>query len=211
MTTQLPRIWIITDPDHGGPVEPIRRALEGCPAGQVGVQLRAKRVSQRQLIAWGRELRAITAAVDSPLVVNQRADVARIIGADGVHVPEHGLPIGELRRVFPELAILGVSRHDRSGLQVARDDRVTYAFLSPVFEVPGKVPPIGVEGFERAIAGIDLPIFALGGIGLGRASPWVSAGAYGVAVRRAIYDTPDPRRALRLLLRELDKTGGTPD
>ena len=98
MTPALPRIWIITDPSHpDGPVIPARRALEKSRPGLVGVQLRAKRASDRQLLQWGRELRAVTRATGSVLLVNRRADVAQIVGADGVHLPERGLRATDIR------------------------------------------------------------------------------------------------------------------
>ncbi len=206
MPTKLPRIWIITSPDHqAGPVASVRRALEGRAGGQIGVQLRAKRTSDRALIEWGRELRVLTESVGSPLVVNQRADVAHIIGADGVHLPETGLLIAQIRHQWPSLEMIGVSRHDRAGLVAAQETGATYAFLSPVREVPGKNPPIGVEGFRRAIAGLQIPVFALGGIGLEEVEPLLDAGAQGVAVQRAVCDAEEPRIVLDGFLSRLDK------
>ena len=206
MPGELPRIWIITSPDHrDGPIAAVRRALDGARGGQIGVQLRAKHVPDRTLVDWGRELRAITAAAGSPLLVNQRADVAHIIGADGVHLPESGLPIAQIRHRWPRLEMIGVSRHDRAGLVAAQEAGATYAFLSPVFEVPGKNPPIGVEGFRHAIVGLQIPVFALGGIGLDDVEPLLEAGAHGVAVRRAVYDAEEPRIAVDRFLSKLDK------
>ena len=206
MPTKLPQIWIITSPDRlTGPIASVRRALEGRVGGQVGVQLRAKRASDRALIEWGRELRELTASTGSPLVVNQRPDVAHIIGADGVHLPETGLPIARTRHQWPSLETIGVSRHDRAGLVAAQEAGATYAFLSPVFEVPGKNPPIGVEGFRRAIAGLRIPVFALGGIGLEDVAPLLDAGARGVAVQRAVYDAEEPRIVVDGFLGRLDK------
>jgi thiamine-phosphate pyrophosphorylase len=205
VSRSLPRIWIITDPTHAdGPVAPIRRALEACPSDLVGVQLRATDAPDRQLVAWARELRAITSAAGSVLSVNRRPDIAQIVAADGVHLPERGFMPQDVARHWPRIEIIGVSRHDRAGLQAARREAASYAFLSPVFEVPGKVEPIGIEGFARAIADVGIPTFALGGLTLERVRGVMGTGAAGVAVRRAIYGASDPGEALRRLLRELD-------
>jgi len=207
MSVGLPRIWIVTDPDHrDGPVTPIRRALDGCPAGVLGVQLRAKRVPDRQLVAWGRELRKLTADLGALLTVNRRPDVAQIVGADGVHLPELGIPPIEIQRYWPALRIVGVSRHDRAGLEAAEREQASYAFLSPVFHVPGKASPIGLHGFGGAIADVGMPTYALGGIGPEDLRPALSMGAFGVAIRRAIYGAEDPNEALRRILSELDKS-----
>lgn len=205
MDAGLPRIWIITDPTHpDGPVPPIARALDGCTPGAAGVQLRAKQVPDRQLVRWGRELRALTLACRSPLTVSRRPDVAQIIGADGVHLPESALGPAEIRAEWPDIGLIGASRHDRAGIERARADGATFAFLSPVFEVPGKDSPIGIEGFRAAIAGIGIPTYALGGITVSDVAPLIAAGAYGIAVRRAIYRANEPGAALDALYRELD-------
>jgi len=206
MTGGLPRIWIITDPRHpDGPVTPIRRALEGCSPGLVGVQLRAKGVSDRQLVEWGRELRSLTHAAGCALTVNRRVDLAEIVGADGAHLPERGLPAPEVRRQWPKLAMIGVSRHDRQGLVQAAKDEASYAFLSPIFEVPGKASPIGIDGFGRAIAHVGIPTYALGGIGPEHLCGLIAAGAVGVAICRAIYGASQPDEVLRRFSRALDK------
>ncbi len=207
MSTRLPRIWIITDPSHpDGPVAPLRTALHGCPPGLVGVQVRAKRVSDRRLAAWGRELRALTARAGCALCINQRADVAQIVQADGVHLPERGLSPSDVRAQWPELPMIGASRHDAVGLSVAAQEGASYAFLSPVFEVPEKAEPLGVGGFERAIADVEIPTYALGGITPGDVAPLFDAGAHGIAIRRAIYGASHPRETLERFLRELDKS-----
>lgn len=206
MTQGLPRIWIITDPGHpDGPVAPIRRALEGCPPGIVGVQLRAKQVPDRQFVQWGRELRLLTRAAGSVLTVNRRPDVAEIVGADGVHLPELGLPATAIREQWPSLPMIGVSRHDRAGLEAAERAQASYALLSPVFAVPGKARPIGIHGFREAIVGVGIPTYALGGIGPEDLKPVLSAGAFGIGIRRAIYASGQPQEALRRFVRELDK------
>lgn len=203
---RLPRVWIITNPDHPtGAVAPVRRALDGQAGAQIGVQLRAKRVTDRKLIDWGHELRASTTSARSLLVINQRPDVAHIVGADGVHLPETGLPIAKIRGTWPHLQTIGVSRHDRAGLIAAQEAGATYAFLGPVFEVPDKNPPMGLEGFRSAIEGLQIPVFALGGIGPNEIEPLLEAGARGVAVRRAVYDAQDPVIVIARLLRGLDK------
>jgi thiamine monophosphate synthase len=88
----------------------------------------------------------------------------------------------------------------------AEQERATYAFLSPVFNVPGKAQPIGIHGFRAAIADVGIPTYALGGI---REQDWgalLAAGAFGVAIRRAIYAVSDPGEALQRYVRELDKS-----
>ena len=206
MSDRLPRIWIITDPDHpDGPIAPLRQALADCPRGLVGIQLRAPAASDRELTRWGRELRTMTERTGCALTINRRADIAKIVSADGVHLPERGLPPSILRTRWPELPMIGTSRHDGAGHSDAGRDGAHYAFLSPVFDVPGKGEPIGLEGFRAAIDGVGIPTYALGGMTADAVRPVLDAGGHGVAIRRAIYRSAEPRETLRRFLRELDK------
>jgi thiamine-phosphate pyrophosphorylase len=138
------------------------------------------------------------------LVINRRPDVAQIVGADGVHLPELGLPPEDVRQRWPALQLVGLSRHDRAGLEAARRERASYAFLSPIFEVPGKNRPIGIHGFRTAIADVGIPTYALGGIEARDVKALLAAGAFGVAIRRAIYASTQPDETLQGFVRELD-------
>ena len=189
-----------------GPVEPIAEALRGCEPGVVGVQLRAKASPDHDLVAWGRRLRSVTRAAGCPLVINGRPDVAQIVEAEGVHLPERGLPIAEVRAGWPTLALVGVSRHDRNGLLEARRGGADFAFLSPVFAVPEKSEPIGVDGFREAIAAVGIPTYALGGVNTEHVAALCRAGAAGVAVRRILHEAASPQTVLEAFLRTLDNS-----
>jgi thiamine-phosphate pyrophosphorylase len=102
-----------------------------------------------------------------------------------------------------------VSRHDRAGLEEAAREGASYAFLSPIFDVPEKNPPMGVDGFRRAIAGVGIPTYALGGLGPEHVAALTEAGACGVAVRRVIYAAARPEEVLGRFVRALDKSPAT--
>lgn len=184
----------------------------GAPAG-VAVQLRAKSASARELYEAASALRPITRAAGALLLVNARLDVAIAAGADGVHLPERGLPPSAVRARMPD-AWVGVSCHDARGLARATAEGADYAVLGPIGPVPGKGAPLGVEGFRALLARAPrtgaprgsrpLPVLALGGIGAGDAPALLEAGAHGVAVIRAVVGASDPAEALASMLRALD-------
>jgi len=93
------------------------------------------------------------------------------------------------------------------GLAAAERGGASYAFLSPVFTVPGKAAPMGIHGFRDAIADVDIPTYALGGIEAQDLKPLIAAGAFGVAIRRAIYGNDRPQESLSRFLSALDKAG----
>ena len=206
---RLPRIWLLTMPeDPRGPVEPIERALADCPPGEAGVQLRAKESSDRDILRWGRALREVTRRHQCPLLVNGRVDLAMLVEADGVHLPERNVGIDAVRALSQKPLFVGHSCHDRYALERARDAGADFAFLSPLFEVPGKAPPIGIEGFASAIDGVGIPTFALGGIEPMHVGPAIRGGAAGIALRRPIY-RDSPSTSLAAYRHEFDKHSKT--
>ncbi len=168
------------------------------------MQLRLKGRSTRELLEVGRALRSMTHEVAALLLVNERPDLALALGADGVHLPESGLEIRDVRRLLGVDAWIGRSCHDRAGLERAVDEGADYATLSPLFSVPGKSAPLGVSGFSEARAGIELPVLALGGIDETSLGDARAAGADGVALIRGAYRSGDPEATVSAILRLLD-------
>ena len=91
------------------------------------------------------------------VLVNSRPDIAELTGARGVHLPETGLDPRGVRRSFPGL-LIGVSRHDRAGLDRAREEGADFALLGPAFQTPGKEDRVlGMIRLEEILKGVDLP------------------------------------------------------
>ncbi|MDD9947366.1 MAG: thiamine phosphate synthase [Myxococcales bacterium] len=204
-------LLLITDPTLGsGLVDQVGAALAGCHGcgRRVAVQLRAKRLSTRELVAAGRALRQITSAAGSALLVNDRLDVARVCEADGVQLPEAGMEVEDARRALGEAALIGVSRHDLHGIQRAARAGADFATLSPVHAVAGKGEALGISGVQRIIDQLapPIPVYALGGVGPADAQPLLAAGARGIAVIRAVLGQESPGKATAAILDALTRT-----
>jgi thiamine-phosphate pyrophosphorylase len=198
-------LYLITDPALDVDlVSATRAVLEAVPRGRMAVQVRAKGSSTRELLALARALRIVTREHGALLLINERADLARLVGADGVQLPEQTLTPDEARAVLGEAALIGVSCHDARGLALAAEGRATFATLGPWGASPGKGAPLGEARFAELTRGAALPVLALGGVGPADVSGAAAAGARGVAVIRAIYAAPDPAAAARSLIRALD-------
>lgn len=200
---------IITDPAHAdGPVAPLAPLLaslrERPTPVPTAIQLRAKESTARQQLTWGQQLRSLTRAAGVGLLINTRVDVAKACSADGVHLPENGMPIEDARMLLGDKLLIGVSRHDRRGLLTAHAAGADFATLSPIWKVPGKNAPLGLETLGRLTGACPLPVLALGGIAADSIPQVIAAGAHGVAVCRAIYAAASPERALHRLLHFLD-------
>lgn len=195
-----PRLLWIT-PEHGE-LTPMLDALPHVPP-EVVVMLRRPHASGRELVAEGRALQATGRRV----IVNRRVDVALAMGACGVHLPERGLDVSDARKLLGVDRWIGVSRHDRAGLDAAARAGADYATLSPFAGVPGKGPALGPARFSELRRGVDLPVLALGGITKENAQSAIDAGADGLAVLRGGSDLAELAELLARVGRiELDRT-----
>ena len=191
MTFADRRLYLITGarPDLGAF---LAAAVNG---GVDVVQLREKTLADRELLLALIEAREVTHRLAVPLVVNDRPDLAALIGADAVHVGQDDLPVREARSFGVPV---GLSTHAPEEIDAAEAD---YLGVGPVHATPTK------EG--RAAVGLDLvryaaehatqPWFAIGGIDRTNVEEVVAAGATRIAVVRAIGDAADPEAAAREL------------
>ncbi|MEY4510263.1 MAG: hypothetical protein RLZZ450_2385 [Pseudomonadota bacterium] len=185
--------------------ERVKRALSAAEPGRVALLVREPGLPTRGLLELARALRQLTEARGVHLLISDRLDIALAVGADGVQLPELGFPPAAARAVLGAEALIGVSRHSREGLCEAAADGADYATLSPLHEVAGKSPPLGHGGFRAAIAGIGLPVFALGGVRVDDVPDVRTSGAHGVAVMREVLAADDPAARTRGLLEALAK------
>lgn len=176
----VPRLLWITP--EAGPLDAMLSQLDAA-CSRVTVLLR-RRATGRQLLEEGRALRAVCDRTGAALFVSARIDLARVLEAQGVHLPERGVEIADARRLFS--GVIGVSRHDRAGLAAAAS--ADYAVLSPFAATPGKGPPLGAEGFAAVLRDAPCPVLALGGITPRNASEALRAGAHGLAAIRGILE-----------------------
>jgi thiamine-phosphate pyrophosphorylase len=167
-------------------------------AGARLVQLRVKGLADRPWLAMARAARAAAGASGALLVVNDRADIARVVGADGLHVGQDDLAGADARGIVGPGVLLGVSTHDLDQLAAAARGPVDYVAIGPVFPTRTKANPdpvVGLEMVRRARAATSRPLVAIGGITRANARDVVEAGADGVAVISDLLDAPDLGRA----------------
>jgi thiamine-phosphate pyrophosphorylase len=170
------------------------------------LQFRAKGLSDRCFLDLAAEALAAARAGGAMLIVNDRPDVAVILGADGVHVGQDDLAPRQIRPLLPAGTLLGVSTHDVGQLERAAGEPVDYVAIGPVFPTRTKADPdpvVGLEMVRRARALSARPLVAIGGITEASARPVVDAGADGVAVVSALLSQPDLAAAVRRLLAAL--------
>jgi thiamine-phosphate pyrophosphorylase len=149
------------------------------------IQLREKQLTARTLFELTQQAVEITRGSDTALLVNDRADVARAAGADGVHLASDSIAAQLVRQTFGPNFLIGVSTHSQLELQNAKEAGADFAVFGPVFETSSKMPygaPLGLTTLQQAVAAVaPFPVLAIGGITSRNATECLRSGAAGVA------------------------------
>lgn len=164
------------------------------------LQLRAKSLDADAMLALADALVARASGYGSSVLVNDRADVARLSGAAGAHVGQDDLPPAAARRILGPDRILGLSTHTPEQVRDAAMAPVTYVAVGPVFGTATKetgYTAVGLELVALAAGVTHRPIVAIGGITLERAPAVVAAGASMVAVIGDLLAGGDPTARVR--------------
>jgi len=177
----LPRLYAVADRSFGDPVQLAVALFEG---GAQLVQIRNKTAGARALLA---EVEAVmrVAPPDARVVVNDRADVARIAAATGVHLGQRDLPAFLARKVLADGQIIGSSTHSLSQAIEADKTPVDYIAVGPVFSTTTKEnaePVVGLERLREICSQVRKPVVGIGGITLESARDVFDCGVASVAV-----------------------------
>lgn len=205
MAAPFPRLYAILDVDltRTRGFDPIQVFHAWLDAGVQLIQLRAKTMAGGPMLDLATRLAADARRGGAVFVVNDRADVARLSGADGVHVGQDDLSPADVRLLLPAPAVVGLSTHNERQLQAAATEPVSYVAIGPVFGTSSKEKPdpvVGVEGVRRAVElSPGRPVVAIGGITIERAPEIIGAGASSVAVISDLL-APDVRVRARQFL-----------
>ncbi|MDE3724274.1 thiamine phosphate synthase [Nocardiopsis sp. N85] len=204
-------LYLCTDArrERGDLAEFAEAALSG---GVDIVQLRDKGLEAREEIAALEVLREACERHGALLAVNDRADIARAVRADVLHLGRRDLPVPMARDIIGADPLIGRSNNDIDAARASAEEPGSdYFCVGPVWETPTKPgrPAAGTELVERAAAlNSDRPWFAIGGIDLDTVDRVLDAGARRVVVVRAITEAEDPRAAAAALrARVIDRQG----
>ena len=191
------RLIAITDNVRDGEEGLLHRASDAVRGGATCVQLRLKNVPARDLVRLAQEL---ARALEVPVIVNDRADVAIAAGAAGVHLGPEDVPAAAVRKISPPGFIIGVSVGAEAEAENAA--AADYAGIGPFFPTPSKNDAgvaIGARRFAELARLVGLPAVAVGGITADNAKEAIQAGAAGVAAIGSIFGASNPYEAARLV------------
>jgi thiamine-phosphate pyrophosphorylase len=166
--------YLITDRTS---LEDIGRALD---TGKVDlIQIREKHLSTHALIDHVRAVLELARPYGTPILVNSRLDIALACKAQGVHLPADSVSPRIVRRIVPAGFLIGISCHSIADLEAV--EGADFAVLAPIFDTPGKGPPLGLRYLAQAVHSVSIPVYALGGVTEERIAVCLRTGAAGVA------------------------------
>jgi thiamine-phosphate pyrophosphorylase len=178
-------------------------------AGATLFQIRAKTASGAAFLDATEAMLQRAEPFHATVIVNDRADVASVAGAHGVHVGQEDLPPAAVRAIAGSQAIVGLSTHTPEQIAAALRESVSYIAIGPVFGTGTKetgYAPVGLsrvrEAADRAHAAA-IPVVAIGGITVDTAPEVIEAGADAVAVIGGLLTSGDPGRTARAYLERL--------
>ena len=189
----IPPLYAILSPDiFPGSLDDWARRLAA--AGVQLIQFRDKHSSSAQLLAASRRLASLAAELQFRLIINDRADIAFLSGASGVHVGQDDLPIEAARKICGPGALIGISTHNLGQLRAAAATSADYIAVGPIFPTSTKQNPdpvVGLDFIREARSLTTKPLVAIGGITAERAPEVYAAGADSVAVAFDLATAPD--------------------
>lgn len=198
------RLYLVLEArPHGEDPRPL---LDAALRGGVDiVQLRDKELGDELLVAAAEPFRLACEEYDALFVLNDRPDLVRECGADGVHIGRGDMPVAEARALIGADRLLGLSASTVAELQDV--DGADYVGVT-AFTTPTKEDAVagGLDLIRVAARALSVPWFAIGGIELANVAAVAAAGAPGVAVVRAVRDAEDPEAAARALRAALDRS-----
>jgi thiamine-phosphate pyrophosphorylase len=182
---QLPKVYPITDArlsglSHAAQTE---KLIEG---GAQLIQLREKYAAPAEFYAEAEKALKIARQSEVKILINDRVDLALVLGADGVHLGQNDLPPAEARKILGDRAIIGFSTHSVEQAIAALKEPIDYIAIGAIFPTSTKEKPeaiLGLENLRRVRDAIgDFPLVAIGGITRENARSCFEAGADSVAV-----------------------------
>ncbi|MDO4261720.1 MAG: thiamine phosphate synthase [Eubacteriales bacterium] len=189
------RSWLKPGESLGGVVEEL---LQG---GVTCVQLREKRMGDRELLSCAEELLEVCRRYGVPLIINDRPDIAKRVGADGVHVGLADMEIRRARELLGDGYYIGSSAHSVQEALAAEAAGADYLGCGAVFGSATKTDAskLSLEELRRIAQAVRIPAVAIGGVGPDNIGRLRETGVSGAAVISALFAAGDKKKAAETL------------
>lgn len=193
-------------------LDSIRMALDG---GCQWVQLRMKDAPAADIIKTGLEVRKLCDAYHATFIIDDHVSLVSETGADGVHLGQKDMPVGEARQILGRKAIIGGTANTVAEVERHYEQTADYVGCGPfrfTTTKKGLAPVLGLDGYRSITSqtrrlGIDIPIIAIGGITADDIPTLMQTGIAGIAVSGTVLSAVNPAAEMRRLLDIMRRQG----
>lgn len=208
MTTTLTiyGLYVIIDPAACRGRAPVDVAALALAGGARVVQWRDKERDKGDQLDDARAIRDACRRHGAIFIVNDHADLALAVEADGVHLGQHDLPVRDVRAFTGDRVIIGVSTNDAGEARAAESGGADYVAVGAIFPTSSKgvTRPADLDRIREVKAGVRVPVVAIGGIIASNVGQVIAAGADAAAVISAVCGADDPQAAAARLAAAFD-------
>lgn len=184
--------------------EQVEEALQG---GATFIQLREKKLDYEEFLEEAKQIQKLCKEYKVPFVINDNVEIAKQIGADGVHVGQDDMESGKVRTLLGEDKIIGVSAHNVEEALLAQANGADYLGVGAVFNTTSKddVSTLNHEVLKEICKAVSIPVIAIGGINEENVWKLAGTGICGVAVISAIFAKNNIKEATKSLRQKVEK------
>jgi thiamine-phosphate pyrophosphorylase len=204
------KLHVITDTSVQQRFSHVELAELAIAGGADTIQFRDKSSGTRAIIETAKAILALCRRSGTTFIVNDRVDIALAVDADGVHLGQRDLPIGEARRLLGAAKLIGGTASSPTEAKRVERDGADYVGFGHIYRTSSKDKPDAPRGLDmlgRVCRTVSVPVVAIGGINATNIDPVVGAGAWGVAIIGAVCNAANPQTATTELMERIRKQG----
>ncbi|MCK1992758.1 thiamine phosphate synthase [Peribacillus muralis] len=195
------RLYLVTEESIA--LESLTNIISESVSGGVSVvQLREKNQSSLSFYKKAAALKQVLNELSTPLIINDRVDIALAVGADGIHIGQDDLPLSVIKQMVPDEMIIGVSVSNLEEALEAERNGADYLGVGSIFPTKTKqdATPMAIRDLEEICRSVSIPAVAIGGINADNIALLTEKGLAGAAVVSAIMEAKNPKMASSSLL-----------
>lgn len=201
-------LYLVTDRELLGGRDLVKTVEQAIQGGVTIVQVREKQLSSREFFQVATAVKGVTEKYKVPLIINDRADIAVAVDADGLHIGQDDLPVAVARSLVGPDKIIGVSTATLEEALLAQSQGADYLGVGAIFptNTKGDADKVSLAQLQDIKAKVNIPVVAIGGINNGNMQSVAATGVDGAAVVSAIIAAVDPYKAaaeLRQLIKRV--------
>jgi thiamine-phosphate pyrophosphorylase len=207
MTKRIGHLHVLTDETVQNRFAHIELAERAIAGGADTIQFREKNKKTKDLLEIASALARLCRARNVPLIINDRVDIALAVDADGVHLGQRDIPVAVARKLLGPGKIVGGTAAALEEAVAAQNDGADYVGFGHIYATASKQKhgaPKGPEALRKVVAGLAIPVIAIGGIDQNNYLPVLEAGAWGFAVIASVCARPDPALAAHEFMSGID-------